>query len=263
MQIIRNSYIITLFVSLLSGCSARKEPADNQNTASLMTGADQDEHGCKASAGYQWSAVKKKCVRLFEAGIRLAPQSAPAGMDAYLLFTSMDDDAQAEVFLPGDKVGRLLKKKGGEDAGSWSVDTLTLRQWKGIYTLVGQKGNVLYEGHILADADQGTTDGSATLGTQAMLQGSWQAVHDAKEVLLIEGPTLTVFYDGQKRVTRALAYMTHCSETVCIDRKSKYGCITTSGEFDIDCQMIVNITNTALEITQGSTSKTIHYRKHT
>src|SRR6218665_380242 len=39
--------------------------------AAPLVGADSDAHGCKASAGYTWSQVQEKCLRLFEAGTRL------------------------------------------------------------------------------------------------------------------------------------------------------------------------------------------------
>jgi hypothetical protein len=74
------------------------------------------------------------------------------GTVAYLLFASPDDDAQAEIFLPGQPVGLTLTKTPGDNAGTWTLDTLTLSQWKGMYSLSGAKGTALYEGHLLFDS---------------------------------------------------------------------------------------------------------------
>jgi len=41
------------------------------------------------------------------------------GIVAYLLFASPDDDAQAEIFLPGQPVGLTLTKTPGDNAGRW------------------------------------------------------------------------------------------------------------------------------------------------
>merc|ERR1712086_664187 len=44
-----------------------------------MPGADSDEHGCKASAGYTWCASKGKCIRPFEEACAVAAGPAPTG----------------------------------------------------------------------------------------------------------------------------------------------------------------------------------------
>ncbi|MDP5008796.1 MAG: hypothetical protein NWQ13_07395 [Glaciimonas sp.] len=36
-----------------------------------MVGADVDAHGCKPSAGYTWSVLKKSCIRSFELPIKM------------------------------------------------------------------------------------------------------------------------------------------------------------------------------------------------
>ena len=46
----------------------------------------------------------------------------------------------------------------------------------------------------------------------------------------------------------------------CAGKKSKYGCMTTAGQFDIDCQGIINMSATELELTQGETG-TIRYKR--
>jgi hypothetical protein len=131
-----------------------KKAAPKTATATPIVGApivgnDADAHGCIGSAGYNWSIVKNDCIRLFEMGIRLEPKAA--GLDkaisAFVVFKSDTDDAQAELFLPGQKASILLAKKGKNDAGKWTNATYILSQWKGVYTLENKKKKALYQGH--------------------------------------------------------------------------------------------------------------------
>ena len=256
------NYLLALLIGLTVACSTKKETSVNDlGEAGLVAGSDEDQHGCKGSGGYQWSAVQKKCVRLFEDGIELASVRAKDGTVAYLLFASPDEDAQAEVYLPDESVGRLLTKTPGDDAGTWTLDTLTLRQWKGMYILTGPGEVDLYQGHSLAQDAGATTATDPVPDVMHMLQGSWQAVDDPKTSFAIKGSALTTYYDGQKRLTNTFAYVADCGGNACSGHKSKYGCFTTAGEFDIDCQAIINISATELNVTQGTTGKTIRYRR--
>ncbi|MBO0948180.1 hypothetical protein [Fibrella forsythiae] len=253
-------YLLVLLFGLTMACSTKKETSENEGKSDLVVGADEDQHGCKGSAGYQWSAVQKKCVRLFETGIELTPVRAQQGTVAYLLFASPDDDATAEVFLPGDRSSRLLTKKTGDDAGTWTFDTLTLTQWKGMYTLSGPGDADLYQGHLEVGAAT-VAPADAVPDVVTLLQGKWQSVDDPKAAFTVNGTSLTTYDKGQKRVTNTFAYVADCGGNACNGQKSKYGCFTTAGEFDIDCQSIVAISATNLEVTQGATGKTIRYRR--
>ena len=258
------NYLFALLIGLTVACSTKKEtPESNLGEAGLVVGSDEDEHGCKGSGGYQWSALQKKCVRLFEDGIELTSVRAKDGTMAYLLFASPDKDAQAEIFMPDNRDGRLLTKKPGDDAGIWTLDTLTLRQWKGMYTLSGRGEVDLYQGHSTAgEADAGATTATDPIpDVVTMLQGKWQAVDDPKAVFAIKGSALTTYYEGQKRLTNTFAYVADCGGNACSGQKSKYGCFTTAGKFDIDCQSIINISATELEVSQGVSGKTIRYRR--
>lgn len=71
----KQKLILVLISSLiLSGCTVavKKEaiivtptPADEILEEQLV-GNDEDEHGCKASAGYSWCEIKQKCLRTWE-----------------------------------------------------------------------------------------------------------------------------------------------------------------------------------------------------
>lgn len=116
-----------------------------------MVGADVDEHGCKGSAGYQWSVLKNECIRIFEAGIRLDPQDASLDttLSAFIVFKSEDDDAKAEVYMPGQKGSLVFEKQPQSpegDPGTWKGGEMTINYWKGMYTLEDKNKKVLYQG---------------------------------------------------------------------------------------------------------------------
>jgi hypothetical protein len=123
-------------------------PSSKEDVSTPMVGGDQDEHGCKPSAGYTWSSVKNECIRIFESGIRLDPKAAELDktLSAFVVFKSDTDDAQAELFIPTVKNAVLLAKVKKEDAGTWKNDSYTLTQWKGMYTLTDAKDKTLYQG---------------------------------------------------------------------------------------------------------------------
>ena len=94
------------------------ETAANKKTQpkdSTIVGADQDENGCLASAGYTWSKLNKECVRAFT-GIQLNPSGNTATEDvtlcAYVLFNASAD--KAEVFLPDEKSFILTRTSAGK-----------------------------------------------------------------------------------------------------------------------------------------------------
>jgi hypothetical protein len=64
--------ILTLILSLssLSACSLNKNNGVEEKSGQInqpnIVGADRDEHGCIASAGYSWCEIKQKCLRIWE-----------------------------------------------------------------------------------------------------------------------------------------------------------------------------------------------------
>lgn len=81
----RKIIIAALLVSMLVlGCASKETPpvsryegkniyTDDVSPYKDLVGADEDEHGCKVSAGYQWCESKEKCVR---AWIEYCPELA-------------------------------------------------------------------------------------------------------------------------------------------------------------------------------------------
>ncbi|MFN8355993.1 MAG: hypothetical protein U0Y10_16175 [Spirosomataceae bacterium] len=141
---------------LIWGAGCQQNKSENKNTDSLTTtpiivGNDSDKHGCKASAGYTWSVLKKECIRVFEVGLRLNPKDSTLNqtVSAFVIFENAEAEEQGDVelFLPTLKDSSLIlkpiKKVG---AGQWSNGTLKLSQWKGTYSLE-EDNKTRYEGH--------------------------------------------------------------------------------------------------------------------
>lgn len=77
-------------------------------------GGDKDVHGCKGSAGYTYSQVKKDCVRIFEQKIKLTevkPKGSSISMTAVIFSKDMK---KAEVFLPEQNTGSLILTRIGK-----------------------------------------------------------------------------------------------------------------------------------------------------
>jgi hypothetical protein len=72
-------------------------PEQNQ-----MVGNDIDANGCKGSAGYTWSVVKNKCIRIFEEGTPFVSYEPGTGAidSTQVAFVVLSDDlSKAEVFF--------------------------------------------------------------------------------------------------------------------------------------------------------------------
>ncbi|WP_164975059.1 hypothetical protein [Flavobacterium sp. YO12] len=104
-----------------------------------VVGGDSDSHGCKASAGYTWSTLKKECIRIFE-GTRLnhAEDGKTYTTASYVIF----DGNKAELFLDTQKESIILERKSEGD--SWKKDDLELIPWKGY--VLKKAGKIVYTG---------------------------------------------------------------------------------------------------------------------
>lgn len=151
-SIVKFSYILLFPCLIVFACSGNGTQSKDENPTEPKeenVGGDLDESGCKASAGFQWSEVRNGCIRVFEVGIRLNPQAE--GLDktvsAFVVFRSDEEDGIAEVFLPNEKkTTQLARTSTDDEAGTWTNGTLTLTQWRGMYTLEDASKKVLYQG---------------------------------------------------------------------------------------------------------------------
>lgn len=131
------SFIVFIF---LFSC----KPSTNESVAELnkkpkikkdstVVGADKDENGCLASAGYTWSKVNKECVQIFS-GIGLQPIDKDKNTDAifyaYVFFS--ENGTMAEVFLPGNENSMILSRK--QKPNPWVLNN---------YKLIAKDGYVL------------------------------------------------------------------------------------------------------------------------
>lgn len=112
---------------LLAACSTSQQQ---------LVGNDQDAHGCRASAGYQWSALTNQCVRLFEQAVRLQSLKASETGSAFVLFNA--DQSQAELTLPSGEQIRLVRE-GEEGNHSWQGGAYQLFPWKGYVLKSGEQ----------------------------------------------------------------------------------------------------------------------------
>ncbi|MBF4484114.1 hypothetical protein [Flavobacterium sp. CSZ] len=134
------SMIIGLSFSCTKKVSEENKTPKQQESKPVVVGGDSDAHGCKASAGYTWSILKKECVRLFEAGTKLAhaEDGKTYSTVAYVIF----DANQAELFLDTQKEPILLDRKSEGD--SWTKGDYQLIPWKGY--VLKKAGKIIYTG---------------------------------------------------------------------------------------------------------------------
>lgn len=138
--------LIAMIVSTALSC-AKKPSTENTNlqepkkepVKETVVGADSDDHGCKASAGYTWSTLKKECIRIFE-GTKLShyDDGKEYTTASYVIF----DGDKAELFLDTQKESIILERKSEGD--SWINGDWQLIPWKGY--VLKKDGRILYTG---------------------------------------------------------------------------------------------------------------------
>ena len=73
---------------------------------------DENENGCDLKAGYKWSNMTKKCVRVFEEGYRLTSiEKDTLGKSKNAYFFVDEDSLIAEVFLPDSKESIIFTRE--------------------------------------------------------------------------------------------------------------------------------------------------------
>lgn len=106
-----------------------------------LIGGQKDKHGCLVAAGYTWSNLRKDCIRVFEDGIRLDNvKDKNATSSAFIIFTSNQQEGDAELFLPDAKTGSVILKKV---EGEWRNKGFRLIQKDKAFILY-QNGTEIY-----------------------------------------------------------------------------------------------------------------------
>jgi len=137
-------FLFSIIVGLSFSCgkkvSEENKPLDKKvETKPVVVGGDSDVHGCKASAGYTWSTLKKECIRIFE-GTKLshADDGKTYTTAAFVIF----DGNKAELFLDTQKDAIILERKA--EGEPWIKGDLQLIPWKGYVLKKGDK--IIYTG---------------------------------------------------------------------------------------------------------------------
>jgi hypothetical protein len=121
---------ILVVLALLTACTSSTQKTSNSNkdssSAPSAAGADADEHGCRASTGFQWSNLREKCIKVFEEGIKLDPGEAITDKTTVAFVIFNDDNSKAEIFMPSETSSVTLERKGPRIAswnnGDWQLE---------------------------------------------------------------------------------------------------------------------------------------------
>jgi len=139
----KKMFLFSIIVGLSFSCG-KKVSQDNVTSKEpkkeVAAGADSDAHGCKASAGYTWSILKKECIRIFENSTKLshAEDGKTYTTVAYVIFNG----DKAELFLDTQKESIILERKS--EGASWVKGDLQLIPWKGY--VLKKAGKIIYTG---------------------------------------------------------------------------------------------------------------------
>lgn len=119
-------YSIIFAIICLNACTNSNPTTKSgirKEVKTILTGSDIDQHGCKASAGYQWSELKKDCIRSFELPLQLTNHDAT--FNAGIAFAI--DSSKAEIFTK-DGSFILPKENNYYTDKQWSLQ-ITEDKW--------------------------------------------------------------------------------------------------------------------------------------
>ncbi len=130
--------------------------ASGAQAQGARVGGGPDAHGCYADGGYTYSALRRSCLRLWEAGVRLDPVTpqGTAVLSAFVVFASDDDHRKAELYLPGVAAPQLLKAVRDHGVGPLTGHGYTLTLDRGLYRLADRQDQVIFQGPPSVDHAQ-------------------------------------------------------------------------------------------------------------
>lgn len=137
-------FLLAIIIGLSFSCNrkvSQESKKVQEEPKPKVVGGDSDEHGCKGSAGYTWSIVKKECVRLFEVGTQLAhaEDGKTYSTVAYVIFVGN----KAELFLDNAENETIILERKSE-GDSWRKGDYELIPWKGY--VLKKAGKIIYTG---------------------------------------------------------------------------------------------------------------------
>lgn len=135
-------FLLSIIIGLSFSCG-KKISQENNTTKEVkphLVGGDSDAHGCKGSAGYSWSTLKKECIRIFE-GTKLSHTEETGKTYTTAAFVIFDGN-KAELFLDTQEESVILERKA--EGQPWIKGDLQLVPWKGYVLKKGDK--IIYTG---------------------------------------------------------------------------------------------------------------------
>ena len=130
-------FLYILLLASLFSCDyiLKNPPKDKMEMDSIVKNQvndDKNENGCDLKAGYKWSNMTKKCVRVFEEGYRLTSIERDSLARRKNAFFFVDEDSLiAEVFLPDSKESIVFKRES--DDQNFKFQNFEFRTNKGFY----------------------------------------------------------------------------------------------------------------------------------
>ncbi|WP_353170740.1 hypothetical protein [Flavobacterium sp.] len=128
-------YILVLTSLFSCDYILKNPPKDTTEMDSIVKNQlndDKNENGCDLKAGYKWSNMTKKCVRVFEEGYRLTSIERDSLERKKNAFFFVDEDSLiAEVFLPDSKESIVFKRES--DDQNFKFQNFEFRTNKGFY----------------------------------------------------------------------------------------------------------------------------------
>ena len=130
-------FLYILLLTSLFSCDyiLKNPPKDTTEMDSIVKNQvndDKNENGCDLKAGYKWSNMTKKCVRVFEEGYRLTSIERDSLARRKNAFFFVDEDSLiAEVFLPDSKESIVFKREN--DNQNFKFQDFEFRTNKGFY----------------------------------------------------------------------------------------------------------------------------------
>ena len=128
-------YILVLTSLFSCDYILKNPPKDTTEMDSIVKNQvndDKNENGCDLKAGYKWSNMTKKCVRVFEEGYRLTSIERDSLERKKNAFFFVDEDSLiAEVFLPDSKESIVFKRESEDQ--NFKFQNFEFRTNKGFY----------------------------------------------------------------------------------------------------------------------------------
>jgi hypothetical protein len=95
-----------------------------QDNQMPKAGSDKDSQGCKSSAGYTYSKLKKECIRVFEQKIKLNEVDPTKSYTSIVAVIFSQDKKNAELFIADEKESVILKRTGNKGNYIWKNSTI-------------------------------------------------------------------------------------------------------------------------------------------